>query len=65
MSAVERGTRLRATVTDRTYRVLSVNAETDTARVLVPRDGECRSFRAPLDRIHDDIAADRIEVIDA
>ena len=28
------GERLRATVTDRTYRVLSVNAETDTARVL-------------------------------
>jgi hypothetical protein len=65
MTAVERGTRLRATLTDRTYRVLSVNAETDTARVLAPRDGECRSFRAPVDRIQDDIAAGRIEVIDA
>ena len=64
MSAVERGTRLRATVTDRTYRVLSVNAETDTARVLAPRDGEYRSFRAPVDRIQDDIDAGRIEVID-
>ena len=51
MSAVERGARLRATLTDRTYRVLSVNTETDTARVLAPRDGECRSFRAPVDRI--------------
>ena len=40
MSAVERGARLVATLTGRTYRVLSVNAETDTARVLVPRDGE-------------------------
>jgi hypothetical protein len=59
------GERLRATLTDRTYRVLSVNAETDTARVLAPRDGECRSFRAPVDRIQDDIDAGRIEVIDA
>ena len=59
------GERLRATLTDRTYRVLSVNAETDTARVLAPRDGECRSFRAPVDRIQDDIDAGRIEVTDA
>jgi hypothetical protein len=65
MTAVERGTRLRATVTDRTYRVLSVNAETNIARVLAPRDGECRSFRAPVDRIQDDIAAGRIEVLSA
>ncbi|PSP41084.1 hypothetical protein BRC68_15820 [Halobacteriales archaeon QH_6_64_20] len=65
MSAVERGARLRATLTDRTYRVLSVNAETDTARVLAPRDGECRSFRAPVDRIQDDIDAGRIEVLPA
>ena len=65
MSAVERGTRLRAAVADRTYRVLSVNAETDTARVLAPRDGECQSFHAPVDRIQDDIDAGRIEVIDA
>ena len=65
MSAVERGTRLRATITDRTYRVLSVNAETNMACVLAPRDGECRSFRAPVDRIQDDIDAGRIEVIDA
>jgi len=63
MSAVERGTRLRAAVADRTYRVLSVDAETDTARVLAPRDGGCRSFRAPVDRIQDDIDAGRIEVI--
>ena len=65
MSALAGGTRLRATITDRTYRVLSVNAETNMARVLAPRDGECRSFRAPVDRIQDDIAAGRIEVIDA
>ena len=64
-AALAGGTRLRATVTDRTYRVLSVDAETDTARVLAPRDGECWSFRAPVDRIQDDIDAGRIEVIDA
>jgi hypothetical protein len=64
-AALAGGERLRATLTDRTYRVLSVNAETDTARVLAPRDGECRSFRAPVDRIQDDIDAGRIEVIDA
>ena len=64
MSAVERGARLRATLTDRTYRVLSVNTETDTARVLAPRDGECRNFRAPVDRSREDIDAGRIEVID-
>ena len=63
-AALAGGERLRATVTDRTYCVLSVNAETDTARVLAPRDGECRSFRAPVDRIQDDIDAGRIEVID-
>ena len=63
-AALAGGERLRATLTDRTYRVLSVNAETDTARVLAPRDGECRSFRAPVDRIQDDIDAGRIKVID-
>jgi hypothetical protein len=52
-AALAGGERLRATLTDRTYRVLA------------PRDGECRSFRAPVDRIQDDIDAGRIEVIDA
>jgi hypothetical protein len=32
--------------------------------VLAPRDGEYRSFRAPVDRIQDDIDAGRIKVID-
>jgi hypothetical protein len=65
MSAVERGTQLRATLTNRTYRVLSIDAAANTATRLAPREGECRSFRAPVDRIQEDIDAGRIEVIDA
>ena len=63
MPAVERGARLRATLTDRTYRVGRIDDE--RATVFAPTEGECRSFRAPVDRSREDIDAGRIEVVDA
>ena len=62
MSAVERGARLRATVTGRTYRVGRIDDE--RATVFAPTEGDCRCFAVPTSELVEDIDAGRIEVID-
>ena len=63
MSAVERGTRLRATVTGRTYRVGRIDDE--QATVFAPTEGDCRCFAVPTSELAEDIDAGRIEVLPA
>ena len=63
MRAVERGERLRATVTDRTYRVGRIDDEQTI--VFAPPEGDCRCFAVPTSELLEDIDAGRIEVVDA
>ena len=63
MSAVERGERLRATLTDREYCVGQTDDEGTT--VFAPPEGDCRCFAVPTSELVEDIDAGRIEVIDA
>ena len=62
MTRVAGGTRLRATLTDREYRV----GQTDTERttVFAPPEGNCRCFSVPTSELAEDIDAGRIEVIE-
>ena len=57
------GERLRATLTDREYRVGSTDDEQTT--VFAPPEGDCRCFAVPTSELVEDIDAGRIEVIDA
>ena len=63
MSAVERGTRLRARLTDRTYRV--GRSDDEQTIVFAPPEGDCQCFAVPTSELLEDIDADRIEVVDA
>ena len=58
---IETGDRLRATLTDRTYRVLGVGAS--QVRVVALPDGGCRAFAVASAELARDIEAGRIEVI--
>ena len=61
--ALAGGERLRATLTDRTYRVGRIDDE--RATVFAPTEGDCRCFVVPISELAEDIDAGRIEVIDA
>jgi hypothetical protein len=63
MTRVAGGTRLRATLTGRTYRVGRTDAERTT--VFAPPEGNCRCFSVPTSELVEDIDAGRIEVVDA
>ena len=63
MSAVERGARLVATLTGRTYRV--GRSGDDRTTVFAPPESDCRCFAVPTSELVEDIDAGHIEVIDA
>jgi hypothetical protein len=60
---VERGDRIRATLTDRVYRVGRIDESEGTAAVFAPPEGDCRRFVVPLDELWADVERGRIEVV--
>ena len=62
-AALAGGERLRATLTDRTYRVGQTDDEETT--VFAPPEDNCRCFAVPTSELVEDINAGRIEVVDA
>ena len=61
--ALAGGERLRATLTDRTYRVGQTDDEETT--VFAPPEDNCRCFVVSTSELAEDIDPGRIEVIDA